>query len=176
MTSLFYEFNIVCLDSKYKLDHTVIVFLRLSTMSSKSKHVVANCSISFFCLWLLNILLYVCVCVCACVCMCVCVYICYTCCIHSSFSGTWLASMFWMLKQPYTCRCLFELVLLFALDEHSEVELLYHISSTFIFCLFLVTSILFSKVTAPIDIPTNSAQGFSFLNTSSSILESLCVW
>ena len=57
---------------------------------------------------------------------------------------------------------LFEFVFLFLLDIYSGVELLGHI--VVLFLVFSGTSILFSTVTVPIYIPTNSVLGFDFLH------------
>ena len=54
--------HVFSLSSAYKWDHTVFVFPCLispSIMTSRSAHVVANSKISFFFLWLNNILLYI---------------------------------------------------------------------------------------------------------------------
>ena len=67
-----------------------------------------------------------------------------------------------MLQWTWGCRYLFQLVFLFSLDKCPEVELLdCMVASLLIFC---GTSILFSIVAAPIYMPTNSAQRFSFLH------------
>ena len=66
-----------------------------------------------------------------------------------------------MLQWTWVCRYLFEIVISFSLDKYSAVELLDHI--VILFLMFWGTSILFSIVVAPIYIPTNSAQGFPFL-------------
>ena len=63
---------------------------------------------------------------------------------------------------------LFELVFLFFLDLYPGVELLGHMVTLLL--IFWEASILFSTVTAPIYIPTNSAGGFPFLH----ILTNIC--
>ena len=66
-----------------------------------------------------------------------------------------------MLQWTWECIYLFELVFLFSLDKYPHVELLDHM--VVLFLIFWETSILFSKATTPICIPTNSAQVFPFL-------------
>ena len=66
---------------------------------------------------------------------------------------------------------LFKLVFLLFLDVHTEVELLSH--RVALFSVFLGNSILFSIVTVPICIATNSVGGFPFIY----ILANICyVW
>ena len=57
---------------------------------------------------------------------------------------------------------IFDLVFSFSFDRYPGMELLDCIVALFL--VFSGTSILFSIVAAPIDIPTNSVQGFLFLN------------
>ena len=76
---------VLVVNSTYKRDHTVFVFLwliSLSIMPSRSIHVARVGKISFF-LWLNNIPLW-CVCVCVCVCVCTHTHIFF---IHLSIDG-----------------------------------------------------------------------------------------
>ena len=56
--------------------------------------------------------------------------------------------------------CLFKLMFSFSSDKYPGVELLDH--AIVLVLIFWGTSILFSIMTVPISIPTNSAQGFPF--------------
>ena len=68
-----------------------------------------------------------------------------------------------MLQWTWECSYLFKLVSSFSLDKYSEVELLNHL--VVLFLIFWRTSIQFSTVAAPINIPTNSELRFHFLHT-----------
>ena len=65
------------------------------------------------------------------------------------------------------CMYLFKLVFSIFLDIYPGGELLNYMVA--IFLVFYGTSILFSTVAVSIYIPTNSARGFPFLHTLSSI-------
>ena len=67
-----------------------------------------------------------------------------------------------MLQWRLTGICLFELVFLFSSDKDPEVELLDHLVALFLTLWGNATQ--FSIVAAPIYIPTNTAQGFPFLD------------
>ena len=72
--------------------------------------------------------------------------------------------LLWTLGYMY----LFKLMFLFSSDIYPGVELLDHM--VVLFLVFWRTSILFPTVAAPIYIPTNSIQGFPFLQ----ILTNIC--
>ena len=57
---------------------------------------------------------------------------------------------------------LFETLLSLLLGKYLEEELLDYMG--ILFLIFWGTTVLFSTVAAPFDIPTNSVQGFQFLN------------
>ena len=63
---------------------------------------------------------------------------------------------------------LFKLVFLFSLDKFQEVGLLAHM--VVLVPIFWENSILFSRVTAPIYIPTNSAQRFPFFHIPATLV------
>ena len=67
-----------------------------------------------------------------------------------------------MLQRPWRYRYPFGTVILFPSGRYPEAELLDHM--VVLFLIFWGTSILFSTVTVPIYIPTNSAHSFPFLH------------
>ena len=72
------------------------------------------------------------------------------------------------------CMCLFELVLLFLLAIYPGVELLDQM--VVLLLVFWGNCILFSIVTSPVYIPTNSAQGFPFLHILTNFCYLWSVW
>ena len=82
-----------------------------------------------------------------------------------------------MWQWTWEYRCLFETPISIPLNMYPEVELLDHIPLlTFNFLPFWGTFILFSKVAAPIYLPTNSVQMFPFLHIIINICPLLSYW
>ena len=91
-----------------------------------------------------------------CVCVCVCVHVC-----------IWAFSHILAIADNVAINMrshvfFFELVFLYSSDKYSEVEVLHQM--VVVSLIFLRISILFSTEAAPIYIPTNGAQGISFLH------------
>ena len=140
----------------------------LSIMPSRPIHVVMNGKISSFYGWLVFQCMYICVCIC--VCLCVCIHFLYL------FIHNWYLNCFRVLATVNNVAVnmgymyLFKLVFSFPLEKFSEVELLNYM--VVIILIFWEISILFSIVTIPIYILTNSAWGFPFLY----VLANICVF
>ena len=133
------------LDSTYKWDHMVFVFLWLTSLS------IVPWKISFF--FFYGWIIFRCI---------------YTPHFLYLFICWWTLSLIHVLAivnnaaANMEVKCIFEVVILFLSDVYLEVELLNHV--VLLFLIFWGTSILFSIVAAPIYIPTNSAQEFTFLH------------
>ena len=142
-----YLWGVFCfvLDSTYKWDHAVFVFLwfiSLSITYSRSIHIVANGQISFF-LWLNNI------------------HFRYTPQHLYPFIHQWTLTLFPYLATINNAEMNMgvQVSIFIPLDKYPEMELLSHM-----LILFLIL------VSAPIYIPTNSTHSFPFLH----ILSNTC--
>ena len=149
-------------DSKYKRDHTILVFIWLISLSIMPSTSSLSLQMAKFISFsrLHNIPLYI-----------------YTHLLYP-FICRWTLSCFYVLAIVNSAAlnigvCVFFLISVFIfLDIYLGVGFLGHIGSS-IFSFFWETSILFSTMAAPIYIPTNNVWGFPFLHIPSRIY---CLW
>ena len=107
-----------------------------------------------------------------------CIYIYHIFFIHLSVEDIWALSIHWLLSmvllQTLRCMCPFKTVLLYPLDKYLIVQLLGR--RVVLVLIFWGTFILFSRVAAPVCIPTSRAREFLFLHILTNIYCSLCCW